>query len=116
MIKTYLKWAMYNVGMLALFVLGILLENDGLVYFAVSLYWLQIISALLMSADSISKTILEKIIESDQQLSNRYLNYVWDIGISVMLAYYGFWLTAIFYIVHLLLYKDFYDKYERAIK
>ena len=113
---TKIKWLVCNLGLLGLFLYGTIYNVDGFATLAIIGYWALSIMSFLLFIPDVQKGATKKIIETGQKVSPRWLNLIFDTGVTIMLAWYGYPILAFFWVVHMFAYMSFYNALKEAAK
>jgi len=105
-----LRWILMNATFAILIYFGFFGEIEGAYNTALFIAWVIIIMSFFLLSDDAIKRLKEN--EIKRSVPN-WVDITFDITVSLVFAWFGAWLTAAFYFVHMLIQQDAWDKIEK---
>ena len=93
-----LKWTIVNGLFLLVFYFGYFEEVDGAKRLALFMAWVSILLSFFMCADPVVEKMKEKGRRVPEKLSVSY-----DLLVTCLFVWFGAWITACFYLLHIFL-------------
>lgn len=102
--KDYLRNMAINSVPVILFLFGINYSNDLALNISIIAFWIVAIGSLLILIPPKFFVTDQKLIKMSLDENYQLFNIVYDVGVVVMLAWYGFNILAVFYAIHVVVF------------
>lgn len=111
--RKYLQWILVNGALVAL----LLSNNEGMFQLGIILGWITAVLGCLFISPELSDKVVEASNKKDEGqmiVVNKYLNYTFDVALTLYFAYIGHPILAAVYAMHIVGIKNLHDAQERA--
>ncbi len=124
MFNKYIKNVLMNSIPLVPFLIGTLYMIPGFQTFGIGMYWIIAVVGIFISfaSDSYWKQVMEFHPDETEEVTNgafdwnyQIFNYIWDMSVVMMLAYFGFGYLAIAYLLHIVGYYYTFDQIRQIV-
>lgn len=95
------KWLLVNTGVVLLFLWGVHFNNSGILYLSLGIIWVTIVTGIFGFADGFAESIVKSTPDYQPSVPVT-VDTTYDVIVMVMLAYFGFGVTALFYFFHII--------------
>ena len=111
MTMKFLRWFVIN-GLFAGFIyMGFVEKHEGAYNAAMFMAWITIVCSFFISTDH-----MVEMLKETGRSAPPWVDWIFDIGVTLTFVWFGAWVTGVFYLFHILLCENAWAKSRIAEK